>query len=464
MQELDPQPELCVEDDSAGEAVRATWSVTRDTLAAVVGSKTATVDDKVFAFVRELAMRGAVLSRGVLRDHEEAPFGAAPDRTCPLIFAGYLAAALRARLPCCGMIATRRRRERRTARNATGQRKGRQRKGRTARTPPSDWVHGAGETDVGHVRDQNEDVLIVEPELGLYAVLDGMGGANAGDVAARMAAECISDYVRQETDLRRRDPERLLRYAVHHASNAVIDAGESIAEYRGMRTTAVVCLVVDPTRVLVAHVGDSRAYLLRDGELTALTRDHTLVQELVEEGRLTPRGARRSRRRHLLTRALGRTSVLLKVDVWDQTLRPGDRLLLCSDGLHGYTPARSIRRVLAADRTPAQVAHELVALVLRGRAPDNTSAVVISVNGGQAREVGRQVVKRPGVRDAGGLDPLPWTPSERRILCPRWKPSAAAGRAGRASAGGSPMSSRQAPCAWSSTNRRRWPRSHATST
>jgi serine/threonine protein phosphatase PrpC len=266
----------------------------------------------------------------------------------------------------------------------------RQRKRRNTRSgsPLPVRVRGAGDTNVGHVRGRNEDVLVVEPELGLYAVLDGMG--NAGDVAAKLASEVIVNDVREQARIRRRSrrwcsPDQMLKYALHDASTDVMIAGETKAECRGMRTTAVVCLIVDPMRVVVAHVGDSRAYLFRAGELTQLTHDHTVAQEFVDAGRLSARSARRSPKRHLLTRALGRTSVPLQVDVREQTLRSGDRLLLCSDGLYGYLSARSIRRMMAAEGTPEQVAHELVALVLRGEAPDNVSAVVISVEGGRCR-------------------------------------------------------------------------------
>ena len=107
------------------------------------------------------------------------------------------------------------------------------------------------------------------------------------------------------------------------------------------------CVVVDPTRVVIAHVGEGRAYLLRDGKLAQLTRRHSAVQELVDRGKLSPRSARRSPKRHVITRSLGHRTV--RPDVRERRLRAGDRLLLCSDGLHGYTPARVIRRVLAGD-------------------------------------------------------------------------------------------------------------------
>jgi len=263
---------------------------------------------------------------------------------------------------------------------------GRRRARRTPRSGASRTagVRGAGATDVGHARDVNQDVIVVEPDLGLYIVLDGMGGRNAGEVAARLAGERVVDYVRQEARVLRRWPRRVIERAFDAATEALYLAGLQLEQRRGMGTTAVACLVVDPTLAVIAHVGDSRAYLLRDGELVQLTRDHSLVQELVDQGKLSPAGARRSSQRHVITRKLGHFSV--RTDVQERTLEPGDRLLLCSDGLHGYTPERSIRRVLASRGDPAQLAHELVALALRGRAPDNVSAVVIAVDGAPSGE------------------------------------------------------------------------------
>ena len=123
----------------------------------------------------------------------------------------------------------------------------------------------AGDTHVGKVRTMNEDALILEPRIGLYAVLDGMGGANAGDVASQLARDTIRDFV-----LHRRTalaPKALLEAALVAGSTAVFTAAQQHRERHGMGTTAVVCLVVDPKHVVIAHVGDSRAYLLREGRL-----------------------------------------------------------------------------------------------------------------------------------------------------------------------------------------------------
>lgn len=224
--------------------------------------------------------------------------------------------------------------------------------------PKQAGLWGGGITHRGHVRDDNQDVIIVEPKLGLYAVLDGMGGANAGDVAARMAAQEIVACVQQKSRLRRGSPEQLLRLALDSAAVQVFTAAKQRLEYRGMGTTVVACLV-DPTRAVIGHAGDSRAYLLRSGELTPLTRDHTAAP-------------------HRLTRNLGREHGVWP-DMLAVPLQSGDRLLLCSDGLYGGAPMDAIHRTLSSSDPPERIAHHLVARVLEGDASDNVSAVVITL-------------------------------------------------------------------------------------
>lgn len=247
-----------------------------------------------------------------------------------------------------------------------------------ARLPGTVTLSGGGETHCGHLREDNQDVIIVEPDLGLYAVLDGMGGANAGDVAARMAAQEIVACVRQKSGLRRRLPHQLVELALHTAAVQVFTAAHKRLEYRGKGTTVVACLVVDPTLAVVGHAGDSRAYLLRGGELTALTRDHTSAP-------------------HMLTRNLGR-EYGVQPDMIEVPLKPGDRLLLCSDGLYGGAPMSAIRRVLGSSVAPERVAHQLVARVLKGEASDNISAVVIAVDGGRARAANSRPSSRAQAR------------------------------------------------------------------
>ena len=232
----------------------------------------------------------------------------------------------------------------------------------------------AGDTHVGKVRPTNEDSLIVEPHLGLYAVLDGMGGASAGDVASQLARDTIRDFI-----LHRRmtlAPRELLETAIAAGSTAVFLAAQRQQERHGMGTTVVACLVVEPDRVVVGNVGDSRAYLLRGGRLQTLTRDHTVVQELLHRGVLSVEEAERHPYKNVLSRNLGGKAET-QVDLVELELRPGDRLLLCSDGLHGYASAEAIQYLLGSGDAPEHVAHDLIELALRGGGGDNVSAVVI---------------------------------------------------------------------------------------
>jgi protein phosphatase len=232
----------------------------------------------------------------------------------------------------------------------------------------------AGDTHRGKVRPTNEDSLIVEPRMGLYAVLDGMGGANAGDVASLLARDTIRDFVlhRQHTLA----PAALLEAAIVAGSTAVFTAAQEDTDRHGMGTTVVACLVIDPTHVVICHVGDSRAYLLRDGRLQGLTRDHTIVEELADRGLLTAEEAERHPYKNVLSRNLG-VKAEARVDTLVLELKPGDRLLLCSDGLYGYASAEAIQYLLGSGDDPKHVARDLIELALRGGGGDNVSTIVI---------------------------------------------------------------------------------------
>jgi len=168
---------------------------------------------------------------------------------------------------------------------------------------PVTGVRVAGETHVGKVRTTNEDSMIVDAARGLYVVFDGMGGANAGDVASQTARDALHAFVTQQR--MQMEPKALLEAAVQSASAAVYNASQQDKSQHGMGTTVVACLVVDPKRAIVAHVGDSRAYLLRGGRLQVLTRDHTIVEELVERGMLSVDEAERHPYKNVLSRNLG---------------------------------------------------------------------------------------------------------------------------------------------------------------
>lgn len=261
----------------------------------------------------------------------------------------------------------------------------------------------AGDSHVGKVRTTNEDALIVEPRLGLYAVLDGMGGANAGDIAAQRARDTIRDFV-----LHRRvtlAPRALLETAIATASAAVHGEAQLHPDRHGMGTTVVACLVVDPAHVVIAHVGDSRAYLWREGRLQALTRDHTIVEELVERGLLSAEDAERHPYKNVLSRNLG-AKPETRVDSLELELRPGDRLLLCSDGLYGYASAEAIQYLLGSGDAPEHVARDLIDLALRGGGGDNVSTLVIEAP--PAAPSSTQVVRTSGA--------LAWWQNRQRFL------------------------------------------------
>ncbi|MGH9885582.1 MAG: PP2C family protein-serine/threonine phosphatase, partial [bacterium] len=171
-------------------------------------------------------------------------------------------------------------------------------------------------------------------------------------------------------------PRELLEAAISAGSTAVHLAAQHHTERQGMGTTVVACLVVDPAHVVVGHVGDSRAYLLRGGRLQALTRDHTVVQELLARGVLSAEEAERHPYKNVLSRNLGGKAET-QVDTALVELQPGDRLLLCSDGLYGYASGEAIQYLLGSGDAPEHVARDLIELALRGGGGDNVSAVVL---------------------------------------------------------------------------------------
>lgn len=252
-------------------------------------------------------------------------------------------------------------------------------------------LRSAGDTHVGKVRTTNEDAMIVDHQRGLYVVLDGMGGANAGDVASQIARDAIRDFVTQRRLTM--EPAVLLEAALQRGSAAVWNAAQQSRERHGMGTTVVACLVIDPKRAVIAHVGDSRAYLLRQGRLQTLTRDHTIVEELVIRGALSPEDAERHPYKNVLSRNLG-AKPETRVDVLELELQPGDRLMLCSDGLYGYASSEAIQYLLGSGDAPENVARDLIDLALRGGGGDNITTIVIETS--QPVPSSTQVVRTHG--------------------------------------------------------------------
>lgn len=231
-------------------------------------------------------------------------------------------------------------------------------------------VAGA-KSDVGRVRQGNEDsYLMREP---IFVVADGMGGHIAGDVASSTAVEAIAGEL-ASADVG--DPDSLAAL-VKKANAAVWEKTQSDPSLRGMGTTCTLMMVQNSTAHL-AHVGDSRAYLLRAGELSQLTDDHTLVWRMVQEGRLSPNEAEHHPQRNIITRALG-LDADVEVDILSFDLVPGDRLLLCSDGLPSMVDAERIGQTLAESNEPQRAADALVELANRAGGEDNITVMVLDL-------------------------------------------------------------------------------------
>lgn len=221
-------------------------------------------------------------------------------------------------------------------------------------------------TDIGLHRKTNEDTFIVAPPL--FAVCDGMGGAQAGEVASGLAAETLAAAVADG---------RPLLAAAEQANAAVFQRANDDVEHTGMGTTLTAVVLAGDTG-LFAHIGDSRAYLLRDGKLEQLSEDHSLVGEMVRDGRLSEEEAASHPHRSILSRALG-TEPLARIDEFEVDLRAGDVLLLCSDGLSGVVPAEAISKALGrAD--PGDAAAKLIAEARKHGGPDNITAVVLRLD------------------------------------------------------------------------------------
>lgn len=245
----------------------------------------------------------------------------------------------------------------------------------------------AMQTDTGLVRSQNEDAIAVSPTHGFAVLADGMGGYNAGEVASSMAVEVVKQFLdtafarmqRHSLNLplrRERRVQQLMVEAVRRANEAVLDAAAAEPRFSGMGTTLVAAVFHGKT-LTIAHVGDSRAYRMRNGELVQLTRDHSLLQEQIDAGLLSVESARLSEYRNLVTRAVGVISDL-EVEVHDHGVQSEDIYMLCSDGLSDMLTDAEIAGAIKASRSSL---HEACAALIRlanasgGR--DNISVILI---------------------------------------------------------------------------------------
>jgi len=253
-------------------------------------------------------------------------------------------------------------------------------------------------TDPGRRRRQNEDAYVREPPL--FAVADGMGGAQAGEIASRLAAAAV----RQSGDGGAAEGQERVVSLIREANRRVYERANEDEAVSGMGTTMTVALV-DDGAVWIGHVGDSRAYLIRDGALEQLTEDHSLVAELVRSGKLSPEEAEIHPQRSVITRALG-TEPDVDVDAFPVRTQPGDLFMLCSDGLTSMVADDSILEIVERTREDLdRSARALVDEANRGGGEDNITVVLFELVEGEAP------VEEAAVTEAGEpTGPTPETP------------------------------------------------------
>jgi len=244
------------------------------------------------------------------------------------------------------------------------------------------------ETDVGMVRSQNEDSVAMDGSRGLVVLADGMGGHNAGEVASGMATAVIVTEMQKalhrdvhfKVDARtgQSEAQQLLRDQIAKANAAIYQTSLSQPQYAGMGTTLVVALFHD-NRVTVAHVGDSRLYRMRGEDLKQMTKDHSLLQEQIDGGLITPEHAKEAAHKNIVMRALG-IDAAVEPEVHDYATRPGDIYLLCSDGLSDMVSDEDIGLALRSLGTSVKLcAQKLVQMANDNGGRDNVSVILIKV-------------------------------------------------------------------------------------
>ncbi|HHY05435.1 MAG TPA: Stp1/IreP family PP2C-type Ser/Thr phosphatase [Clostridia bacterium] len=227
-------------------------------------------------------------------------------------------------------------------------------------------------SEVGHVRKDNEDNYLVSTRRGLFVVADGMGGHAGGEVASGIVKRVLDEEI--EAPLVDIDGEQVLLKALLKANSLILEQGQD-GVYFGMGTTVTAALFQEQ-KLFIAHIGDSRAYLFREGDLHLLTQDHSLVNELVQKGELTPEEAENHPRRNILTRALG-ISESPQIDVLHFPVQKGDLLLLCTDGLYNQVHEEELADLLAGKGLLRVKVEKMVNLALQRGGNDNITAVLV---------------------------------------------------------------------------------------
>ena len=248
-------------------------------------------------------------------------------------------------------------------------------------------ITSCGITDVGVKRTNNEDNYLINDELNLFVVCDGMGGHAGGEFASAIAVNTVEEVLSDletspEIEAAREEGSvevmrERLRYAIRLAGKRIFEKANAEPEYRGMGTTCLV-LLVDGSNAFVAHVGDSRGYIVREGRIEQLTEDHSRVHERIRAGLLTPEQARHHKLKNIITRSLGYTEDV-EIDIQVRALRRGDRFLLCSDGLSNLVEPAELGEAVRS-MNPQEAARHLVQLACARGGDDNITAVITRVD------------------------------------------------------------------------------------
>jgi serine/threonine protein phosphatase PrpC len=237
----------------------------------------------------------------------------------------------------------------------------------------------AGRTDVGVVRSGNEDAFLMVPDSGVFIVADGMGGHAAGEVASEMAVQIVGRSL--DGIIGRSDPDaaEVIRKGIVEANSAIFQRTMVEQDKRGMGTTAT-AMVINGERYMIGQVGDSRAYLFRDGQLLQITKDHSYVQEQVDAGYLTPAQARTHPYSNVITRCVGANSDVAP-DVYGGTLHASDVFLLASDGLTGMLEDEDLLTILSSGRSPGELVDRLISEANRRGGLDNVTVILVRIDG-----------------------------------------------------------------------------------
>ncbi len=236
-------------------------------------------------------------------------------------------------------------------------------------------IRVSGNTHTGMARSQNEDAYGIFPDLSLYIIADGLGGHAAGEVASKMAVDIIISEIASASHATA-DMQSIIEWAIQAANSGILLKAEKDYKLQGMGTTVVV-VAIRRDKAIVAHVGDSRAYLIRDNIITQITRDHTVVEEYVRIGLLTNKDALYHPSRHMLARAVGTEGVAV-ADIESVSLQTGDTLLLCTDGLTNMLPDKEILQTVCELRPDAEnITGRLIELANNSGGIDNITVITL---------------------------------------------------------------------------------------